>query len=76
MAAISESEVTVTQAARVIGVDPQRLADAIYRGRVDAARCPLIGTRRLVERAYLDEIRQILDRGRAADQSQNHNNVT
>ena len=51
---------TIAQASTELGCRAPLLSDLLYRGYLDTARCPLMGTRRLIPRDYLPEIRAYL----------------
>jgi hypothetical protein len=46
------------------GVLPRHISDALYSGRLDGSRCPMIGGRRLIPEDYVEEIGRVLLGGR------------
>jgi hypothetical protein len=52
--------VTVSEAARRIGAKPRDISDLFYARRLDDARCPVIGGRRLIPVDYLPELEAAL----------------
>jgi hypothetical protein len=57
---VFDAVISVGDAARTLGQKPHILSLLIYRGHFDQARCPMVCGRRLIERAYLPEMRKIL----------------
>jgi len=53
---------TIGQVADRLDVPPRIISDLIYRRRVDITHCPMVGTRRLIERDYVPAIRATLRR--------------
>jgi hypothetical protein len=53
---------TVSEVARRWGIAPRHISDLFYSRRLDDARCPIIGGRRLIPEDYLPEIEIILRR--------------
>jgi hypothetical protein len=51
---------TVSQAARRWGVPPRLISDLFYSRRLDDARCPIVGGRRLIPDDYMPEIEAAL----------------
>lgn len=51
---------SASDAARSLGVLPRVLSDAFYQGKLDAARCPIVGDRRIIPTDYLPAIRRVL----------------
>jgi hypothetical protein len=52
---------TVSEAARRIpGARPKDISDLLYRRRLDDARCPIVGGRRLIPLDYLPEVERVL----------------
>jgi hypothetical protein len=50
----------VSEAARRIGAKPRDISTAFYERKLDDARCPIIGGRRLIPEDYLPEIAKTL----------------
>ena len=62
---------TVSDAARKLGAKPRDISALFYDRRLDDARCPIIGGRRLIPENYLDSIRWELRRaGKAVTNGQ------
>jgi hypothetical protein len=51
---------TVSEVARQMGVPPRVISDLFYRRRLDDARCPILGGRRLIPSDYLSEVERVL----------------
>lgn len=52
------------QLARRLGVKPRVLTDLFYSRVLDDARCPIVGTRRIIPADYIAEIeRALVERG-------------
>lgn len=52
---------TVSEAARqILGARPKDISDLLYRRRLDDARCPIVGGRRLIPLDYLPEVARVL----------------
>ena len=51
---------TVSEVARPCGVLPRVISDLFYSRRLDDARCPIIGGRRLIPEDYISEIKEVL----------------
>lgn len=64
--------VTVGEAAELLAINPRILTDAIYRGAVDARRCPLQRGRRMIPREYVAQIAAILRRRGVRISEPNH----
>jgi hypothetical protein len=47
-------------ARRIPGARPKDISDLLYRRRLDDARCPIVGGRRLIPLDYLPEIERVL----------------
>jgi hypothetical protein len=52
----------VSQVGRRFGVAPDLISNGFYRNWLDPARCPIVGTRRVIPEDYLDELKAILIR--------------
>jgi hypothetical protein len=52
--------VTVSQAARRWHIPPRLISDLFYARRLDDARCPIVGGRRLIPADYLGEVERVL----------------
>jgi hypothetical protein len=63
---ISERYLAGGDVARRIGGGVRRrdVSDALYDGRLDGERCPIVGGRRLIPEDYVEEIRRVLLDGR------------
>ena len=56
---------TVSEVARQIGGRPKDISDLFYLRKLDDARCPVVGGRRLIPEDYIPTIEQALrDAGR------------
>jgi hypothetical protein len=54
-------QLTVSEAARRIpGARPKDISDLLYLRKLDEARCPIIGGRRLIPEDYLPTIEAVL----------------
>jgi hypothetical protein len=51
---------TVSEAARIIGVQPRRISDLLYARRLPDCDYPVVGGRRLIPRDKIEEIRAAL----------------
>ena len=51
---------SVGEIARMDGVSPQSVSLLFYRRHLNCELCPIVGGRRLVPRAYVDEARRII----------------
>jgi len=55
------TQLTVSEAARRIpGARPKDISDLLYRRRLDDARCPIVGGRRLIPLDYLPDVERAL----------------
>lgn len=51
---------SVSEAARQLGVKPKAISDLLYQRELRDDLCPLVGGRRLIPRNYLPTIREVL----------------
>ena len=51
---------SVSEAARMLGVAPKVLSDLLYQRVLSIEVCPLVAGRRLIPRDYLSTVREIL----------------
>ncbi len=61
----------VSEVARRLGVRPRDISDLFYQRRLDDARCPIVGGRRLIPADYISDIEAAL-RARAPAQEPAH----
>jgi hypothetical protein len=67
------SHLIVSQVARRIGARPKDISDLFYLRKLDDARCPVVGGRRLIPEDYIPGIVQVLrDAGRLPATGGNH----
>lgn len=51
---------SVSDAARELGLRPRAISDAFYSRKLDDSMCPVVGRRRLIPRQYLPVIQRVL----------------
>lgn len=51
---------SVSEAARQLGVKPKAISDLLYQRELRDDLCPIVGGRRLIPRNYLPTIREVL----------------
>ena len=51
---------SVSDVARQIGANPKDISDLFYQRKLDGVRCPIVGGRRLIDKAYIPEIEKAL----------------
>jgi hypothetical protein len=59
---MSDTHVTVSQAARELGVRPGDISTAFYRRELSDEAAPVVGKVRLIPRAYLPVIESVMRR--------------
>jgi hypothetical protein len=65
------SQLTVSEAARLIGARPRDISDLFYARHLRDDICPIIGGRRMIPAEYVEVIRAALHHhGRAAGREQ------
>lgn len=51
---------SVSEAARRLGVAPRKISDAFYRRELNDALCPIVANRRLIPESYLSQLAVVL----------------
>jgi hypothetical protein len=64
---MSKDFLSVGEVAEMLDLPPRIVTNALYDGRLDAARCPIVGGRRLIPSGYVPEIRRILKHAKGED---------
>jgi hypothetical protein len=69
--AMHHDYLSVSDAARQLGVQPRQISDLFYQRRLNDDACPVVGGRRLIPVSYLPAIADALrsDGGPSADQA-------